>query len=160
MPARHHSRVFTATRTVRQQIMVAASLPAHPVTALAVATDPQLINQDMPDEWVTVINEVGDDASIRWVTFPTGRNEEFTLRVVVSTRVPGTAWADVEDRLEELADVVQSLWFDPSSGVFTPPPFDGVITIRGVEQVSYVVWPTDEGFAGQAELVLGVTARI
>lgn len=159
MPVRYHSRVFVATRTVRNQID-AAAFPPHPATAITPTTSAAEIGRDNPGEWVTVVNEVGEDGEIRWVTMPTGRQEEFLLRVGISSNVPGVADTDVEDRLEVLAEVVQALWMDPATGVFTPPPFPGVFELGGVSQVQYAIWPTDQGFAGSAELVVRVTARI
>lgn len=159
MLPRYHSRVFAAVRTVRNQIDE-ANLSPHPVTGVRPTTLIETIARDRPGEWVTVVNDVGEDGEIRWVTMPTGRQEEFLLRVAIETKVPGQSASVVEERLEDLAMTVQGLWLNPTTGAFTPPPFDGVVDLGGVSQVQYQIWPADQGFHGSAEIVVRAVARI
>ena len=152
------SRVFAAVLAVKDDID-GLTLPPH-ATGAEVETRLAIISRDQPGEYVMVVPSVGDDATIEFVT-TCGRDEAFDIRVVIQSIVPGSTDTAVVERLAELADAVQVLYGYQDDGTYLMPDFEGSSPARrGWTRVQFVVWPDDEGFAGQAELVLGVTARI
>jgi hypothetical protein len=155
----HHSRVFAVTRWIRDAIGDApfptSSQGETPQTSASI------IGQDQPGEWVSVVNDVGDDATIDWVVLGAkGRDETFRVRIVMYVGSTGMTDTEVEDRLEELAEVVQGIFYTPDSRTITTPEPAGVVNMSRTSQVSYGIWPTREGFAGSAELVYEARCRI
>jgi hypothetical protein len=156
-----HSRVFAVTRWFREAIAAATFTP-NEHTARIPETSAVLIGQDQPGEYVSVVNEVEDDHEIQWVTLGAkGRDETFRIRVVIFVAHPGLTDVQVETRLEELAEVVQGVLYDPTTRQVFAPDVEGVIEgMTRVSQLQYGIWTTREGFAGSAELLIQVRARI
>jgi hypothetical protein len=159
------SRIFAAVRAVRAELD-AVAWPSYPSTDIIPETRASIIESDHPSEWIAVVTDVGEDATVEWVTLGAqGRDETFTIRILVHTAMTGASDLEVEDRLEELCDLVQGCFVEthpsiPGRLTFKPPPFDGVMAMGGISQVAFGIWPEEEKFSGQAEIQLRVHARI
>lgn len=159
MADRRHSTVFDFLTAVTTDVQH-ASYPPNPVTGRTPWLDSQGLPPESFDEFVTV-NQAVDDGEIVWaVVGPNGRDETSTLEIVVDTAIPGRSKLEVIARLAELADVVQSLYFNPDTYTFTPPDVDGALQMGGVVGVASRIEATSSGHVGRAVIRLELRARI
>lgn len=164
MPDRYHSRVFVAVAQIAADLE-AATWPIHdtmglPTVGVGDSRNPKP-NETEVGEFVDVLYRVEDDASIEWARMSQpGKDERFLVDVYVRSSVAGVDRGDAWSRLEELAEVVQSRYWAPATGTFTPPAFPGVAPLGGVERVTPQMWRTDEGWAGDCIVTFRIAARI
>jgi hypothetical protein len=119
-------------------------------------------------DMVDVVYRVEDDATIDWVTVsPASRDERFLVDIYIRTMVPGQDRHRAWERLAELADVVQGVFYDPTSGEFTPPGHNSDGTneawyhpLGGIARVAPQAWPTDQGWVGECTVTVAVATRI
>lgn len=166
MADRYHSRVFAAITQIAADLDV-ATWPPHPTTGRAPVVgvgdsrNPKP-NETEADEFVDVIYRVEDDASITWARIQ-GRDETFLVDVYVRSSVLGQDRAKAWDRLSELAEIPQGMYYViPPTGpaVFAPPVFPGVAKLGGVERVTPAMWTTDQGWFGECIITFRISARI
>lgn len=162
--ARYHTRIFAAWRAVASQLD-SATWPAHPIGGSRPVVT---LVDSIPDQQreVVAVVPVVDDNEIEWVQLgAASREERFGLNIVIRTEVPGvkgydTTANDVVTRLEDLAEVVQDEFYNTTTGAFSPPVFDGVQALGGIDRVRPVVAADSEGWFGFCELRLLIASRI
>lgn len=157
--ARYHSRIFAAWRSVHT-LLRAVDWPAHEVGGGEPVVS--LVDQ-IPDQQreVVAIVPVVDDDDIEWVQLgAASREERFVLEIVIRSYVPGCDGDQVIDRLEELAELVQDQFYNTTTGVFSPPPFNGVQALGGINHVRPAVMPSQEGWVGECSMNLELLSRI
>lgn len=162
MAHRRHSTVFAVLAEITELVQ-AAEYPAHDKTARLPWLDNKGLQPQTFDEYVTVVQAVEDGSSIAWTRVsPGGRDETVTVDIVIGTAVPGCTKLEVLARLGELADVVQALFYDPDTHVFTPPDLgdESAVQLGGGIGVSTVLDATTEGHVGQASIRYEFQARI
>lgn len=163
MTDRRHSAVFDVLDAIRGAV-VEADWPTHGDTLakpdVGYAFDE---SGDMADETVQVIDRVEDDASIEWARFsPGGRDERFLVDIFVRTAVFGQHRDRCWDRLRELSEVVQGVFYNPTTGDMEPP---GDVTgwvpgVGGIARVTPRMWHDLEGWVGQCVVTVAVLVRI
>lgn len=161
MTGRYHSRTFAVLRDISERLDHAPWAP-HPTTnRLPVVGIGDTGAQEF--ETVDVIYRVGDDATIEWARMSqAGRDERFEVDILIRTSVPGNSRTTALDRLEELAEVAQGVFYAPDSGVYLPPGNgeQWASTLGGVNRVTPQLWATDEGWAGDCGVTVRVAVRI
>lgn len=159
MALRHHSRTFAALRAIADSLEAADWSP-HPTTGQWPTVG---VGLDQPGsiETVDVVHQIEDSAAIEWATIPAGRDERFTVDIVIRSSVPGVDRGAALDRLEGLAETAQTVFVDLTADQpYTPPTFDGVQPLGGVERVAPAMWRTDEGWVGECVITVRIAARI
>lgn len=157
---RYHSRVFVAWKAVHDLLADASWEAADrgggtPKVAFGDHPEP-----DNEREVIGVVPVVDDD-DLEWVQMgASSRIERFSLDIVYRCRIPGMTVENVIDRMEEIADTVQDLFYDTTTAAFTPPDFDGVTALGGVAAVEPTVTPDGEGWFGDMTIRLNVEARV
>lgn len=162
--ARLTSRVFACWRALVQDLG-AVSWPAHPGTGVV-----PLVSFGIPLEFageaiVVPGRKPPTSASQTRATqgAGSGKDEAFTLLVGVRTDVPGRSADEALDRLEALCDVVQTTLRSSTSGL---PVGDALAALAiptmrwDVSDVTPAVFPTSEGFAGEATIEVSFFTRI
>lgn len=159
MPDRRHSVVFDLLSAVDAAVQ-AATFPPHPATARGPVLDQDVQPiAETADEYVVVSLAVDDGQSVAWSRIgPAGRDETVGVDVEIGTRVPGRTRAQVLTRLEELADVVQGVFYDPTTFEFTPPAV--TVQLGGLSGVTCDVYGTDSGHAGVSTVRFQFQARL
>lgn len=113
------------------------------------------------DESVVVIGQVETDESEFATAGRISTAEQFGLLVVVSTMVRPRSPEQVACRLFELADVVERIIGTTVRHQDRPPEFaTAEIWKWEVARRRPIVGPMNEGFGGQVELLVRVTARL
>jgi hypothetical protein len=160
MAERRHSTVFDVLTAITESVQT-AEFPAHDATGRGPWLDDRVLPPESADEWVTVVQGGDEESSIVWSRVsPGGRDEVFTVEVQIGSTVPGRTRVQVLERLAELADVVQGLFYDPTTFVFTPPVVDGAVQLGGFAGVSTTVEAGSQGHVGSASLRYQFQARI
>ncbi len=160
MATRRHSTVFEVLTAVTTAVQSAEYSP-HEVTGRWPWLNDQVLPPETFDEYVTVVQAVEDGSSIAWERVsPGGRDESVLIEVVVGTSVRGRTRVQVLERLWELCDVVQAIYYNPTTYVFTPPDITGAVELGGFSGVSTIVDASTEGHVGQATLRYQFVARI
>lgn len=166
MATRQTSRVFAAWRATTADLR-AASWPAHPRSAQIRPEVTFGIAKGFAGEAIVVPGRkpVGGTTQTRaTLGAGSGKDETFTLLIGVTTNVPGMESEEVLDRLEELCDVVQQTFRSPQTGLpigsnvaaLTAP----AIVRWDITDVTPGIYPTPNGFAGDATLELSFFFRI
>jgi hypothetical protein len=119
---------------------------------------------------VDVVYRVEDDATIDWVTIsPASRDERFLVDIYIRSMVRGQDRQRCWERLEELANVAQGVFYDPATLEFTPPGWeaDGVHApwyhpLGMIARVVPQAWPEPggEGWVGECTVTVAVATRI
>lgn len=155
------SRVFACWEHLHSIVAGAAWTP-HPMTG---EVPPVLFGDavEVPNECVIVVGVPADRPTADWATMGTpSQDEDFTLQVWVSTRVPGLDRQAAFARLEELCDLIQTVLRDPvtgrPAGGFTTA-VEGVLWHR-VTSVAPQLLPMTEGFGGFADIDISFHARL
>jgi hypothetical protein len=166
-----HSSVFGVLAWIADRLE-ASVWPTHAETqdkpAVGVGNSYIADRQPVGPDMVDVVYRVEDDATIDWVTIsPATRDERFLVDIYIRTMVPGQSRQRCWERLAELADVVQGVFYDPTSGEFTPPGTnpDGVNEawyhpLGGIARVAPQAWPADQGWVGECTVTVAVATRI
>lgn len=162
MSNKQTSRVFAVWDAVFD-IINGLQLPGHPENN----NTPTVFYGDMNEERTEAIIVVGvpaDAPAPVFVTFGTqvSQEEEFTLRIIVGTKVTGCTAKVARDRLAEICEFLQQAFRNPDTG----RPAGDISTI--VPQVQWwrmgrvapQIYAMPDGFGGYAELDLTVNARI
>lgn len=156
---RYHSRTYAALRTVADELDAATFPLLQGAAPKVVYGDPFGVT-DGAREHIGVRISIDDD-SMSWERLgPAGRDEMFTVEVLISTMVPGRTGRQVVDRLEELSRVVEGLLYDVTSKQSTPLALPGVTNLSMVANVAPDVQATDEGFVGVSVVRLMIRSRI
>jgi hypothetical protein len=159
---RRHSVVFDVLDAIRDAI-VDADWPTHgdtlgkPDVGYAFEESP-----DLAAERVQVIDRVDDDALIEWMRLsPAGRDERFIIDIYIRTVVDGQTREQCWNRLRELAEVVQGVFYNPTTGALDPPgDVVGWLPIGGVNRVTAQMEHGPEGWLGRCVVTVAVAARI
>lgn len=133
------------------------SAPAGPTDAFGVTHSAWYGDLDEPkDEAIVVVGVAANDPALEVSTFGSSSSteEEFTLRIIIGTRVQGLSVREVRARLGELCNILQEglrspLSGRPAGGFNTTVP--GVLWWR-MTRFAPQVGPIENGYAGYAEL--------
>jgi hypothetical protein len=156
---RFHSRTYAALKTVAQALEAQTFPQLQGISPKVIYGDPFGV-QDGTRELIGVRITINDDA-ISWERLgPAGRDEQFTVEVVVATMVPGRTGSQVVDRLEELSKVVEGLLYDVTSQQSTPLALPGITNLSMVASVQPDVQAGDEGYVGMSTIRLMIRSRI
>jgi hypothetical protein len=91
---------------------------------------------------------------------PAGRDETFSIEIGISTAHKGRTGGQVVDRLEELTQVVEGIFYDLDSGAPRLLAVEGVTNLSLVSRVALDVWPGSEGYEGSSVVTFLVRCRI
>lgn len=156
---RYHSRTYAGMKTVAQALEAASFPLLQGITPKVIYGDPFGV-QDGTREMIGVRITINDDA-ISWERLgPAGRDEQFTVEVIIATMVPGRTGGQVVDRLEELSQVVEGLLYDVVAQESTPLALPGITNLSMVASVAPDVQATDEGYVGMSTVRLMIRSRI
>ena len=155
------SRVFEAAIAARDRLRAAdlprrASMPDVPVP---VSLAQSRVNTH--PERVTVIPQIGDDATIDDAAAPGHRLESFTITVVIET-----GFYDDEDaavsRVAELADAVQRAFFDESPNLPVVARLTSAsVDLDRIQSVQFSVYEAEPGqFTADASVEYAVRCMI
>jgi hypothetical protein len=102
-----------------------------------------------------------DETRTEWTRLnPPGRDEEFVVEVWISTVLPGQDDVAAFDRLEQLSDVVQLCVYDRHTQQVRKLGFDGEVEVARVGAHRFAIFPSGDGFGGQAAVAFHFTTRI
>lgn len=151
MPAgRYTSRVFAMGSALYTKLS-AVSIDPHPNTAV---TPPVWFSDEDPgsaNEYVTVaLNEDGSQIEFQRLG-PAGRDETVAVDVVFRTLTEWGESSDVWDRLEHVADKIQSVVYDTVNEQVVNLDFDGEQWSQ-VVSVQPFVWPVTGGWNGAVRI--------
>lgn len=156
---RYHSRTYAALRAIATSLEAQTYPQLQGITPRVIYGDPFGV-QDGTREMIGVRIQV-DDSAISWERMgPAGRDETFTVQVVIMTMVPGRSGAQVVDRLEELSVVVEGVLYDISTKESTALDLPGVTNLSMVSQVAPDVQFGEEGFVGMSTISMMIRSRI
>jgi hypothetical protein len=158
MSDRYHSRTYAALRAVAGELSNLTFPPLNGVVPKVIFGDPWGA-QDRREQ-IGVKMRV-QDSDITWERMgPAGRDEMFTIDVVIMTSLPGRNGDQVLDRLEELSQLVEGVLYDVTSKESTPLDLPGVTNLSMVSSVSPNIGQADEGFVGESTISLMIRSRI
>jgi len=164
--AKRTTTVFDAEAAL-VALLEAQTWPSHPTTGeapLVVDAD----TRDVFDEAVIVLGSTGASSS-EWKTMGApSKDESYTLKVRVGTKVDGCTQAEARSRLKELVAVVEVAH---RSAVTGQPAGGYVASVAGgvqymtwrvtvVEHAVYALAPPQGGFGAFADLDISFVARI
>ncbi len=156
---RYHSRTYAALRAIATALEGETFPLLQGIAPRVIYGDPFGV-QDGTREMIGVRIQV-DDSAISWERMgPAGRDEMFTVQVVVMTMVPGRTGAQVVDRLEELSAVVEGVLYDISAKQSQALDLPGVTNLSMVSQVAPDVQYGEEGFVGMSTISMMIRSRI
>lgn len=163
--AKNTSRVFATYRFTHQLLAEALkTMPPHPSDSGATV---ELIFGDTNDTFNEAVIISGEPASgpvAEWVSMGHPSQEErFAIRLICGTVVPGMTGMQAFDRLEQIADVVQTTFRDQTTGqmnlAYQAALRTNVTVIVGTfSRLGFYSIP--EGFGASADLDLGFAIRI
>jgi hypothetical protein len=154
MSDRLTSRVFVAWRALYERLESVSSIMGHvPIIWGDVPADP-------PREAIFLPGRI-DEQSSEWATFGrAGRDEQILLALRHQVIVPGMDGQALLDRLEAVAEAIQSALRDEATGQPIPLGFPGEVDVCAITRVDPFIMPADEGWIGRTDLVVAVRARI
>ncbi len=151
---RYTSRTFEFRRRLMERFAAVVWPP------LAGMDPPHIGWHESRAEWVMVERVAGTLAHV--AQGPTMRDETITATIVLLSEVPGFTEEQACARMEELADVVQRMFF-ASDGPFPEPVgFDlsGEYLSAAIERVETFPYRAPEGFGARCEIDVSVDADI
>lgn len=157
---RYHSTIFDAWTAVETRLN-AITWTAHTIGGSVPVVH---LVDELPDgqREVVAIVPVVDDDEIEWVKLgAAGRDERYAIDILFRTEVPGIRdGSDVIARLKTISHQIQGAFYNTTTGVFSPPTFDGVVALGGFAEVRPAVSADTEGWFGSCNHRLLVAARI
>ena len=162
MAAKLTSRVFAIWRAAFLDLS-AATWPAHPVTGIRPLVD-FAIGLEFAGEAVTIPGRLPRRGGTAWRTWgQPGQDETFRLMAGVTTRVSGTTALEAMDRIEVLADVLQTTFRSSTTGQPAGANLAAldIPTLRWiVDSPTPAVYPWQDGFAADASFEIEFATRI
>jgi hypothetical protein len=161
-----HSATCDALIDVTNRLS-AATFPPHPTTGRLPKVGAENDKIGEPDEWVD-LDVMFDDgqATIEWARVGRGAvglsDERFWVDIVVKSTVPGDTRISILERLRDLKQAVEDMFFEPTTG--TPIPVgEGLpwaTQLGGISTALPQAYRTDQGWAGSVLIRVQVVARI
>lgn len=153
---RYTSRTFQFRRILLDRLAGAVwpALAEMPDVAPHIGWHPELAEYVMIERVAATLLHVAQG--------PTMRDESITATIVIFSEVPGYTEAQAYERMEQLADVVQGLFFDADAPFPEPVAFelDGEYLSAAVDRVELFAGPAPEGFGARCEIDVSVAADI
>lgn len=129
-------------------------IPDSPDWSPHIGWDPELAEYVMVDRVASQLQHAAQG--------PTLRDERITATIVIFTGLVGRTEQQCMDRLEELADVAQRLFFDDQGPFPEPVSFDLAGEVLSAEITRFELFPgrTEEGFEARCEIDVSVATDI
>jgi hypothetical protein len=157
-PARFHSRTFAVLRAVHNELSGVAFPALQGSTPKLIFGDPFGV-QDGAREIIGVVLTV-DNNRAGWDRMPGGREETFDVNIIIRSELLGRTGPQVLDRLDELTELVESVFYDTSRAQPNVLPVDGVTNLTLISSVRPDVRADAEGFVGAVDVVVSFNCRI
>lgn len=160
MSSRYTSRIYAVWKALHEALSFAEFSPANGQSPVILFGDP-FGETESGREWIGIVFDI-ENADREWARMsPAGRDENFTVQVVVRSEVPGRTGAEVVDRLEELTNTIEGLFYDTETrAVADPLSVAGVVNLSRVGTPRPEVRATDEGYEGVAVVPISIQTRI
>lgn len=164
--AQRHSSTIDALIEVSQRL-TAAEFPPNEKTARVPKSGTANDRGGVDDEWIDVEVSIPEgESSTEWGRVGAGapgrRDEKYTIDIHISSTVRGYDRVAALERLRVLTQVVEDLFYDPTTGAFTPvgagEPWG--VGLGGMSAVMPEAWRTDEGWFTACVVSVAVHARI
>lgn len=155
---RFHSRTFEALKVTAEALNAVSYPTLLGSTPKVIYGDPFGV-QDGTREVIGVAVTIDDD-QITWERIPAGRDETFTIAIIIRSEIPGRTGAQVVDRLSELTEVVEGVFFDLESSKPVLLAVSGITNLSMVSRVAPDVRAGDQGYVGAVDVSFAVRCRI
>jgi hypothetical protein len=164
--AQRHSSAIDALIEVSQRL-TSAQFPPNEKTARVPKSGTENDRTGVNDEWIDVAVGIPEgESSTEWGRVGAGapgrRDETYTIHIHISSTVQGYDRIGALERLRVLTQVVEDLFYDPTTGAFTPvgagEPWG--VARGGMSAVMPEAWRTDEGWFTTCVVSVDVYARI
>lgn len=166
MAAQRHSSTVDGLLDVASRIE-SATWPPHPTTGRVPRVGKENETIDTPDEFVDIVARVEDStASVEWARIGVGavgrRDERYWIDVIIVSSVPGKSRVAALERIRDLAEVAEGLFYDASTGAHLPVGGDApwATDLGGIRQVVPDARREDEGWTAACVVSVAVAARI
>lgn len=164
--AQRHSSTTDALLDVSERL-TAATFPVNATTGRVPLSGTANDRTGVYDEWIDVEVRIEDTGtSVEWARIGDGavgrRDERYFVDIYISSTVAGKDRATALDRIRELTQVVEDLFYDPVTGALIPVGngLDWASPLGGVRQVVPQAWRTDQGWSAACTVSVAVAARI
>ena len=159
MVARYTSRVFVAAEAIHTGLD-AATFAVHPKSGKSPVVDFGDLDPEAGAERIGVVLNPDIPTEVEWARFgPAGRDELLVFDVVIRSFTPGIQnAADLWNRLQSLADVVQGVFYDLTAQAPKALSFDGEVQTTLVTGVRPQIAPTNDGWIGACVVTVRLQA--
>lgn len=161
-----HSATTDALLDVSERLTT-ASFPPNETTGRVPLSGTANDKTGVYDEWVDVEVRIEDTGtSVEWVRIGDGavgrRDERFYVDIYISSTVAGKTRSAALERIRQLTQVVEDLFYDPDTGKLIPVGVGLAWSsgLGGIRQVVPQAWRTDQGWSAACTVSVAVAARI
>jgi hypothetical protein len=155
---RFHSRTFEALKVTAEALGSVSYPTLLGSTPKIIYGDPFGV-QDGTREVIGVALTI-DDGSLTWERMLAGRDETFTIQIVVRSEIPGRTGAQVVERLSDLTEVVEGVFFDLDTARPALLAVSGFTNLSMISRVAPDVRATEQGYVGAVDVSFAVRCRI